>query len=96
MKIISKLKSTAVTDADWHPQHGIRATVHNEPRPGVIRTLSIGEDGVVMRRAGFQAAITADAIITLLEQVEPGLKCPPPPKLKGDDLTEAELKKLGA
>ena len=97
MKIIAKLKPAskeAVTEADWQETHGIVATVHDEPRAGVIRKLQLGHTGLTFQRGEFKVGIPRAALIELLESIEPGLKCPPPPKLTADQIPPAQLKQF--
>ena len=89
MKIISKLKVATpqgVAEGHWHEPQGVRSTVHDEPRPGVIRKLSLGDAGLLMQRGQFHAGITLAALSEILVSIEPDLKCPPKPKMTSDDL----------
>jgi len=95
MKIITKLKGVATESAaTWPEEHGHRSTIHDEPRPGVIRKLMLGQAGLVLQRGDHRCAIPLAALIELMEATEPKLKCPPPPKLNLDDLSPAELQRI--
>ena len=90
-KIITDLTGT-VADGKWHEPVGIRSTVADEPRPGVIRKFTLGHAGLMGSYAGKHVAIPLSELIALFEKSAPEFCAPPEPKFTGEDIPVEILK----
>ena len=73
MIIIEKLTMGGMRETSDRPMNIIRA-LQDEPRPGFLRTISIGEQGVMVHRGGELAVcIPLQELVRLAEEAEPRL-----------------------
>ncbi len=77
MKQITHLIAEAV-DAPWHEPRGILTAICDEPVPGFLRTVSLGEAGLIIKHGDAQVGIPLADIIRAAAAADPRLLPPPP------------------
>lgn len=73
MKIITDLTAQSA-EGEHRESRGFLTSVHDESKPGVLRQVSLGADGLVFKRANVRAAIPLAALWKLADEHEPALK----------------------
>lgn len=64
--------SGAPVEAEWKEPRGILSQVYNEPKPGVIRKVSLGEGGLLFQRGNLRLGIPLAELLALAEKHLPG------------------------
>ena len=84
MITIKKLSGT-VEDAAWNEPRGVLQSIYDEPAPGVIRRVSLGEAGLILQRGDKCCGIPLSDLIALAEQHLPGFALMPQVETKNPE-----------
>jgi hypothetical protein len=75
MTILTELSATASAGILAEPR-GISQSVHNETKPGFFRVVTLGSQGLFVRRGDAVVAIPLDELLKIAAAADPRLKPP--------------------
>lgn len=71
MKLLTNLTGET-TEQNWNEPRGILQSVHDEPKPGLIRRMTLGAGGLMFNRGNIKVGIPMADLIALFEKAESG------------------------
>lgn len=72
---LTNLQATPVK-GDYTDAGGVRQTINHSPAHGIIRQISIGPSGILIRRGKVVVALPMDELLKAAEAAEPALAAP--------------------
>jgi hypothetical protein len=75
MILLTELNATAA-EGQWTERRGVLQSVHDEPKPGFFRTVTLGPAGVLVKRGDALVGIPLADIIKLAAAADPRLNPP--------------------